>query len=111
MRYGFFFHTKNHSFFRVRPPKWVRRAKRAAGVGQPEVVCGARPETPGPRPETPGPRPKVAVLIDAAAVAVLIDPSEKSAAAKASAAEAEADAEAAVAEEAAARTLLVVQEV
>ena len=35
--------------------------KRAAGAGQPEVVCGARPETPGPRPETPGPRPKVAI--------------------------------------------------
>ena len=64
------FDSTNHHFFVENVQKSTKNSN-GPHTGQPEVVCGARPETPGPRPETPGPRPKVAVLIDAAAVAVV----------------------------------------
>ena len=63
------FDSTNHHFFVENVQKSSKNSN-GPHIGQPEVVCGARPETPGPRPETPGPRPKVAVLIDAAAVTV-----------------------------------------
>ena len=61
------FDSTNHHFFVENVQKSTKNSN-GPHTGQPEVVCGARPETPGPRPETPGPRPKVTVLIDAVAV-------------------------------------------
>ena len=64
------FDSKNHHFFVENVQKSITNSN-GPHIRQPEVVCGARPETPGPRPETPGPRPVAAAAVAAAVAAVV----------------------------------------